>query len=64
MYIYYVKTQQYQYLGKTTTCFDPICGPSSGCSRELVGGLLKGVWWLSGGRDLVYQIQDHILDVS
>jgi len=45
-----------QKIGNTTTCFGPICGPSSGCdvtyraAIQDVWVVLLGYWGLGGGK--------------
>jgi len=60
VYYTFSRTQLYftqQYSRDTTTCFGPICGPSSGC--DLTSGVaiqdMWGVFWGlgEGGRDIV-----------
>jgi len=73
VYYTYSRTQLYftqQYSRYRSTCFGPICGPSSGCDltyREAVQdvwGVLLGYWGLSGGggggRDLVVLNSEYL----
>ena len=61
VYYTYRRTQLYftqQYSRNTTTCFSPICGPSSGCyltyraAIQHVWGVLLGYWGLGGGNEV------------
>ena len=61
VYYTYSQTQLYftqQYSSYTTTCFGPICGPSSGCDLiygaaiQDVWGVFLGYWGLGGGNEI------------